>query len=484
MLKKIFISGFILLGIVVGGEARAQVVVKPPVIRDNGFQGKYVSQSEPDPIRISAGEKKTVIVTMKNIGKTTWESSGKNFVSLYTVDPNYRISEFFGPEWRGKSSPAKLEKNVKPGETGEFSITLTAPEQPGDYTEKFYLAAENKTWIKGTGFYFKIIVEPKQVVTDQSATSAPLQTQPETVPVTPSTLDTSSTPFFAALYTRPLIAEPNIRVGLFKTPGTLTFQSEFQYQVYAQDEFLDILNPNEIATLSYQNGEYRIASPGVNGSYQKFLRLIPLDPSNHFTLPGYTRTLSGRKENFNAYRGTLEYRYSPKSAQPYIINELPLDWYVSGVAEASDGVQIEYAKALMVAARSYGYVRIGADIFDVFPNTTDQIYLGYNFEKGSPRMQEAVASTRGEMVTYQGNPVNTPYFSRSNGTTKSAKSAWGQDRAWLQPVEAVYDKGKSMYGHGVGMSNSDALQHAQKDGWNYVQILKQYYTGVEVEKIF
>ena len=70
MLKKIFISGFILLGIVVGGEVRAQVIAKTPVIRDSGFQGKYVSQSEPDPIRMQAGEKKTVTVVIKNTGKT------------------------------------------------------------------------------------------------------------------------------------------------------------------------------------------------------------------------------------------------------------------------------------------------------------------------------------------------------------------------------------------------------------------------------
>jgi stage II sporulation protein D len=41
-----------------------------------------------------------------------------------------------------------------------------------------------------------------------------------------------------------------------------------------------------------------------------------------------------------------------------------------------------------------------------------------------------------------------------------------------------------MNGHGVGMSNADAGQRASKDGWNYLQILKHYYTGVEVEKVF
>jgi stage II sporulation protein D len=51
-------------------------------------------------------------------------------------------------------------------------------------------------------------------------------------------------------------------------------------------------------------------------------------------------------------------------------------------------------------------------------------------------------------------------------------------------VEAVYDKGKKMWGHGVGMSTQDALQRATKDGWTYEQLLKHYYTGVEIEKIY
>jgi hypothetical protein len=185
------------------------------------------------------------------------------------------------------------------------------------------------------------------------------------------------------------ISEPTIRVGLFKSPDPIKFQAPFQYQVYAQDEFLGTIEADQMATVRYVNGTYTVTTPGGTFSSTKYLRLIPLDPANYFILPEYSRPYSAYKKNFNTYRGTLEYRFSPKSSQPYLINELPLDEYVAGVTETSNDSPIEYIKALVIAERSYGYVRIGSDIFDVYPNTTDQLYLGYNFEVGAGRIAQA-----------------------------------------------------------------------------------------------
>jgi len=41
-----------------------------------------------------------------------------------------------------------------------------------------------------------------------------------------------------------------------------------------------------------------------------------------------------------------------------------------------------------------------------------------------------------------------------------------------------------MWGHGVGMSASDASERASKDGWPYDRLLKYYYTGVEVKRLY
>lgn len=291
-----------------------------------------------------------------------------------------------------------------------------------------------------------------------------------------------------AFTSRELIFEPVIRVGLYKNNKPIEFVSGFPYEVWSGNKLRGIIPAGQTTTISYKGGFYNLKNVDLEFGVSDYFRLAPPDPQSFFTLVNYNRPVKGRgKINFNAYRGTLEYRYSPKSQLPYIINELPLDSYVAGVAETHDAAPIEYIKALMVAARSYAFANIGKNpptekrMFDVYPTTVDQIYLGYNSELYMPRVAKATADTAGQMVTYKGNPVPTPYFSHSNGYTKNWKT---KDRPWLKSVKAIYDKGKKMYGHGIGMSNYDAQKRAQKDGWTYDQVLQYYYASTTVEKIY
>lgn len=39
------------------------------------------------------------------------------------------------------------------------------------------------------------------------------------------------------------------------------------------------------------------------------------------------------------------------------------------------------------------------------------------------------------------------------------------------------------YGHGVGMSQMGAM-YLSENGYNYDDILKHYYTGIEIKKIY
>ncbi|TSC84382.1 MAG: Uncharacterized protein G01um101413_677, partial [Parcubacteria group bacterium Gr01-1014_13] len=192
---------------------------------------------------------------------------------------------------------------------------------------------------------------------------------------------------------RKLIPEPNIRVGLYKTKDPVKFTSDFIYEVWINKEFVGALFAQDNVVLSYKNGIYNITSDSLTVTSSNYIRLVPQDSHAFFTLTNYSRPVKGRgKINFNVYRGTLEYRYSPKSKLPYIINELPLDFYVLGVAEIYNTAPEEYVKALMVAARSYAYANISKTpptekrMFDVYPTTVDQIYLGYNSELFMPRV--------------------------------------------------------------------------------------------------
>jgi len=287
-----------------------------------------------------------------------------------------------------------------------------------------------------------------------------------------------------------LISEPNIRVGLYKTDQPVEFVSDFDYEINVGGENHEVIWARVAAKLSYQKGIYSVKTKTLFITSTHHIRLEPIGSDAFFVLKNYQRLVQGRgKEGFNAYRGTLEYQFSPKSKLPYIINELPLDSYVAGIAEVGGSENMEYIKAILIAARSYAYYNIqqstAADMFNVYASTVDQLYLGYNSEKKLARVAQAAAVTYGRMVTYQGNPVTAPYFSRSSGATLSSVKVWGgSNKPWLVPVKCIYDKGKKQLGHGAGMSTTDALAHAKKDGWTAEEILQYYYTETQVERVY
>ncbi len=147
-------------------------------INDESYAARYVSQSVPDPVVIEAGTTKTVDFVFKNVGSATWNAAGARYVSAYAVEPKYRESLFASSNWLSTKQTAKLSGVVAPGKTGTLSVQLTAPHTPGEYVERFYLAAENRTWMQGGYFYIKVTVVPKKVV------AVPTEKEQETVSAT------------------------------------------------------------------------------------------------------------------------------------------------------------------------------------------------------------------------------------------------------------------------------------------------------------
>lgn len=190
--------------------------------------------------------------------------------------------------------------------------------------------------------------------------------------------------------------------------------------------------------------------------------------------------------NDNQFRGTVELR--KVNGELVHINELPLEYYLRGIAEESNGAAPEKIKTLMVLARSYaGYYLTQDEKFPGMPYTleddpnTSQRYLGYGFEQRAPNVVAAVEATAGQVVTYQGRLVKTPYFSQSDGGfTKSAQSVWGwTDTPWLQSVSDAHCQADVFAGHGVGLSGCGATALAER-GWSYTEIIRYYYKDVAV----
>ena len=141
------------------------------------------------------------------------------------------------------------------------------------------------------------------------------------------------------------------------------------------------------------------------------------------------------------YRGALEFRPSAGSGL-VAVNALPLEDYVRGVVsrESPSSWPIEALKAQAVAARTYAVTTSkGGDGWDQYPDTRSQVYGGVAAE--TPSTDEAVADTAGEVVTYQGRPVVTYFFSTSGGRTEDVEntSLGTEPLPWLKSVDDPYD---------------------------------------------
>ena len=268
------------------------------------------------------------------------------------------------------------------------------------------------------------------------------------------------------------------------------------------------------------------------------------------------------------------------------IEEIPIDEYIYGVvaAEMPANFEKEALKAQAVVARTYTIYKIqnnngkheGADICDDFSCCQAWISKEDRFNKWEESKREenwnkivdAVDSTKGKIITYEGKPINAFFHSNSGGTTETTVNVWGGNNyPYLQSVttsgeedytqyksevtlskETFIDKLKEKYndftidfskddcikiidytdagriknikvgnkelsgveirtllglksanfkvwideenirfevigyGHGVGMSQTGADSMAKK-GSNYEEIIKHFYTGVEITNL-
>ena len=147
---------------------------------------------------------------------------------------------------------------------------------------------------------------------------------------------------------------------------------------------------------------------------------------------GGVTTLGGH----GAYRGVLEFTPGTFSGLT-AVNSVELDDYLQGVvpAESPASWPLEALKAQAIAARTYAITTGGTTLY---ADTRSQMYLGVSAE--TPASNEAVAETRGQVVTYQGKPVVTYFFSTSGGRTEDVENAFGgSPEPWLVSVEDPYD---------------------------------------------
>jgi SpoIID/LytB domain protein len=148
-----------------------------------------------------------------------------------------------------------------------------------------------------------------------------------------------------------------------------------------------------------------------------------------------------RVSGSGTFRGSLEFTPAGRGAVD-TVDAVGLDDYVRGVV--AEEMPASWAPAALeaqaVAARTYAITTgVGAGAYDLYDDSRSQVYGGVGAETAAT--DAAVAATSGQIVTYDGRPAVTYFFSSSGGHTESIQDAWpgATPEPWLRGVPDPYD---------------------------------------------
>lgn len=150
-------------------------------------------------------------------------------------------------------------------------------------------------------------------------------------------------------------------------------------------------------------------------------------------------------------------------AKKETVEKHPLEQYVMGVvaSEMPASFEMEALKAQALAARTYIVKQMleendialpdGAVVTDtanhqVFQNEKELMEKWQkDFHWKMARIKEAVEATSGEILTYNGEPIEASFFSTSNGYTENSEDYWQSAIPYLRAVESPWDAGSPKF---------------------------------------
>lgn len=135
--------------------------------------------------------------------------------------------------------------------------------------------------------------------------------------------------------------------------------------------------------------------------------------------------------------------------------QIEMEEYIVGVvaAEIPASFNTEALKAQSVIARTYALRKTSRGEF-LTDTVSTQAFIdtsqmkskwGSDYSKYYNKIVNAVNSTKGEYLTYNGEYIEAVYHSTSNGYTEDAVNVWGKSYPYLKSVESSWDKSAGSY---------------------------------------
>ncbi len=240
--------------------------------------------------------------------------------------------------------------------------------------------------------------------------------------------------------TTPSRTEPMVRIGLKVDTAAVVISSTTAAQLLdQQNRVVANLGANERWTFTARGNEVIATSPtGVTSS------------SSGTPLRLQTAANGWLMVNDKPYRGEMLLRRAGND-RITLINVVEMERYLLGVVPFEIGRaqgQLEAIKAQAIAARTYAIGGMGSRNalgFDFYATVADQVYGGASGE--DTMVSRAVMETRGEIITYQGEPIIAYYSSTCAGKTAAVPEVWPwrNGQPYLKSRSDMRPDGQSAY---------------------------------------
>lgn len=422
---------------------------------------------------------------IQNTGSTAWGDRTLRPANVQLATTTLLADAVYHKSWKASNVVLEETTPVQPGGQDNLTFAFSTPKHKGSYDIVFNLTVDGTT-VDGASIDIPVTVTQDA----PDAASSPLTSTPSSGPA-------ASSPDQNAITSNIVMTEPtNVRVGVLivdeETDNKVVISCATGMTIQnTTGNVLATIPANDPVTAYYKtsNSMYYYLYDAVKKKFASPIRFVPDTLNAVMTVTNFDRTKTrGSAYPDNTFRNILELRYNTPNDRTWLINELSFETYLDGLGETSNSSPMEYQKALITAARSYAYylyqrsTKHASEGFTV-DAYADQVYKGYGAEQRDPNVVEAVNETRGVIVTYQGQAAITPYYSSSDGRTRSWTEVWGGNIPYCVSVSVPWDKehNRKLFGHGVGLSATASIDMAN-DGYTFQGILHYFYTGVDLQK--
>ena len=309
--------------------------------------------------------------------------------------------------------------------------------------------------------------------------------------------------------------------GIFRQNATLDSSSNFSVRVaggsfvaadakmtYKEASLIagDLIKLGYLAYPAYLNGDIwtvfstnmsisQMSSAGGYNGYQvhNFVGVlvsgsegsVVLSQSGDIVIMG-----AGRDDTFTintkVYRGMLSFVISGGAMTA--VNRVGLEEYLYGVvaAEMPQSYKLEALKAQAVSARTYALTKLGAHEnsgYQLCDTTACQVYGGYSWETESTT--RAIDATKGEIICYNGNPIEAVFSASTGGYTENSENVWSAAVPYLRAVPEIGEYGDNTWTLTTTTSELTALAQSKGDNLGTVKdiVITKLSTGGRVQEM-